>query len=340
MDPEHEPYQQHNLKEVYAATFVGSMLNMIRAHTLPHSEWAYDDDTQHYKPMYGTGSLVFFNLCYISDHIQQNVASNGDSFTRKINGDFLTAYNHATRDQSTVALNILQGTVRNGIIDIIWRIHDCIRYVEGKTADELDEGVRANIYGLRMQHLEKVVDQRYPTRTPVRDQTWQSYRNEWIEMKNAWIKYLKLFDSVFPKILWDIDETLAELVQTHPREFWIQFWATASTQYPRPNEFQRYLIHNVAPQVLLHAHVYQSPYCQRALQMLMNLNSRDEALHDFTITMSSESMTDALQLTDATIYPRNVLLGHDTLSDMAAGSFPDQMPDGRTAISAFYDRTS
>ena len=336
MDHEQEPYQQHNLKEVYAATFVGSMLNMIRAHTLPHSEWVYDDVIQLYTPKYGQGSLVFFNLCYISDHIQQHVALNGDSFIRKINGDFLTAYNHATRDQSMVAHNILDASVRNGIIDIIWRIHDCIRFVEGKSAATLDEYVRANKYGPRMHYLDEVVDQRYRTRTPVRDQTWQSYKNEWIEMKNAWKKYLKLFDSVFPKILWDIDETLAELVQTHPREFWIQFWATASTQYPRLNEFQRYLIHTVAPQVLLHAPVYQSQYCQHALQILIDLNTRGEALHDFTITMSRESMTDALQLTDATIYPRNVLLGHDTLSGMAAGSFPDQMPDGRIAISAFY----
>ncbi len=86
-------------------------------------------------------SSVYTYLCYLSDYIVGNRAT---TVSAKHYDEFQGAYYAVKSDQRKT--NILNGTVRNGIFEIIWRISDCLKYVKGKTAEELERELMVIIH--------------------------------------------------------------------------------------------------------------------------------------------------------------------------------------------------
>ena len=334
-ETEYTPYEVHNQKEIESAKFVGGMLNIIRKNTLKYGDWEYESVSRRYESR-STKSNFFTNLCYLSEYISTNEADQHRSFVNKYCYEFIAGYAHATRDQTLISNHIFDNSVRNGIIDIIWRISDCILFANGKRADELDTAVLRSKQAYD-QRVKTPAVHTYDLRDGTMDRRWESDINEWKEMKKSWLKYLAIYDSVFPWVFIDTDATFEKIIDRYPAEFWAMYWQTLSTSSIYQSPFHQYLIYTVGPLLLRNEPYRQNRLCQYAIQHLIDMIERrnaESAIQEFARVTMRQNMMDAFVQTGTQLYPRADLLGAATRQSM---SF-DREGDG--GIRAFYGRRS
>ena len=127
------PFQQHNFLEKEAAEFLGAMLLEIRS-KIPFGDlrWVGGD----YRP---PPPASFWRLKDVSDHIRATIAMGPLCFPNKIHYEFESAFDAgvAMSNPQRVSAHVLDGSIRNGIIEVIWRMHDSIRYVRETPSHEL-----------------------------------------------------------------------------------------------------------------------------------------------------------------------------------------------------------
>ncbi len=316
-DTEITRFQQHKLMEHDAANFAGGILNRIREKVLPN-KMIYDERQRSNRSE--PRSISFTNLCYLSDYIKMRLRDD-DGLSQKMLYEIKTAHDYAMSDQSAVGRHIMNGMVRRGITEMIWRITDCIRFAEENTVADLERFIQEIA-----TYTHTSIDSRiHDTREETIEQTWRMrYIPEWKKWLNDWKKYQRLLDSVFPDILCDIPKTLGSLINTYPSDFWVVFWDTVRrSPSQHPSLFDRYLIHTIAPQVLYELDGgRQVKFCGEGLQKMIDyvkMNEGARFARPIEEVLSRGQMEEALIATNATVYQPKDLLGHDTLVNMYRG---------------------
>ncbi len=62
-------------------------------------------------------------------------------------------------------------------------------------------------------------------RGATREDTWESYANDWERVAAELKKFLDAYNSVFPRVFWDIRGAMMSLIPRYPAVFWKVFWA-------------------------------------------------------------------------------------------------------------------
>lgn len=275
------PFQQHDFMEKEAAEFVGGMLHEIKL-TLPYGNLHCVGADFQYHP---DPPESFQLLRAISKHIQDTVEHKRGSFLTKIHEDFENAFDAgvAMSNPREVSEYVLKGSLRNGIIEIIWRMHECIRYVRSTSPEDLHD------------FMEEFQMSGYFARY-----TWESYVRKWEDEVEQWTQFLALYDSVFPRVLWDIPGAMGALIIRYPAVFYKVFGddATDAESLDHLSTFQQYLIYQVAPNFQNIPHEGQletsNSYndLRGQLERLKRLRSEEEARGHFAQHMRSLAMND------------------------------------------------
>lgn len=300
-------FELHNYIEKGAAEFLGAMLREIRK-TFMYGNMTWIAGQYQPHP-----DESFKMLGAISNYIQMQVAS-GSSFPNKIHFDFFEAFDLAISDPEKVAGNVLNGKIRNGIICFIWRLHDCIRFVQGASQAELEhilEYMHTNYYRL----VRNYEPQRSGTslRASTKASTWSSTVNQWKEAVGQWTNFLSIYDSVFPRVFWDIPGTMQFMIEHYPKVFWKVFWPYVGKVDSFFTYFRNYLVRTVVPALL------------KSDKDGHQLNLSDQAFHqflsavqhtDFATVMKPEALQEAMAVTQTVLFPRSEELGADTRSGM------------------------
>ena len=300
--PRLTPFQQHNFLEKEAAEFLGAMLLEIRS-KLPFGDLRYVG--RGYQP---APPVSFWRLKDISHHIQTTIASGSQSFPYKIHHEFEGAFDAAVAmsDPRRVSAYVLDGSIRSGIIEIIWRMHDSIRYVRETTPYDLAITLQDSADSAESRGSVKQL------REGTHGDTWLSYADDWERKVVQWENFLAVFDSVYPRVFWDIPGAMKSLMDCYPAVFWKAFWAHvggAPSAY-HVSKFKEYLIHTIAPSLLRlpdDEDAVQNQRkliaLQRQLDGLKRAREEDEPRDRFARQMSSLAMNRALIATNTIVYP-------------------------------------
>ena len=321
-------FTQHNVMEKEAAEFAGKILNAIIL-KLPYGSITYNSATKRYSP--DPMPLDFKYLGFLSSYIRLREAHKEHSFYNKTYAYFHVAFEAATRlDLSNVSNIVLTENARKGIVEFIWRMHDCIKFV--KSYDENPRDFEAVLGELRGDTVHLDIRGELLALNPLREgmsvrpeteaRSWQNCVRLWERNVERWTRFLDLYNSVFPCIFWDIPGTLTLLATNFPKIFWIEFWKILAEQAGE-SFFKTYLVSKLAPSLINNQRgrsTTQAPhkiYCTQGLQNIMDdierksvhaENFRVRLAHFLTRPMINEALIE----TDIVVYPREDALGPET----------------------------
>jgi hypothetical protein len=280
-------FEQHNSMEREACSFVMKMLQNIKR-DLPYADLSRNAPTQ---------PLAFQSLKTVSNYIQDHAAS----FAIKLKHNFDEAFQSAVAEGTM--LSLMSGKMRDGIVDLVWRLHEGVRFAESQTksaSTEPDHIAELHTCLLKLQRNDESSkdESSKPDPDHIAQTQWTTNVTEWRTARDAWTQYLRLFDSVVPEIFFDIPTTLASLIEKYPKVFWAEFWKHIACCNV-VTEFRRYLIYTVAPQLLSVAPQTRS-CCQEMLQGLIRYLERTG---QFGSIMSYDPMCEALIETGVALFP-------------------------------------
>ena len=300
-------FQLHNNMEKEAAEFLGAMLREIRK-TCKYGNMTKIDGQYQPHP-----DEAFKMLGAISNYIQFEVAS-GSSFPDKKHLNFFWAFDAAISDPVRVAGNVLNGALRNGIICFIWRLHDCIRYVEGKSQEELESDLHHIIHSYYTRDRpNKPQEPAASLRSSTKASTWSSTVNQWKEAVQDWTEFLSIYDSVFPRVFWDIPGTMQFMIEHYPRVFWNVFWPYVANPDSLFTIFRQYLVYSVVSTLVESAKGAQHlKLSDGGFERFMNAHRHE----DFATVMRNYGLGEAMVATNTVMYPRMEDLGDATRSAM------------------------
>jgi hypothetical protein len=295
--------------QVEASFFIGSILDWVKV------ELPYIDCID-----IGNQTVEYKALKYISYHINHNLLfTSAEEHLLKNYNTLTEALKKATLTPQ-FAKNVLKNGIRCGIIDLIWRLRECISFAENKEGKELDR-ICLESEASALTTEPKIFEFSPDVRERTRLKTWQGYIDGWKTALNKWSDYLREIDLVYPLIFWNIPEVLGYLIPRHKHIFWKQFWywlfvSRIEPTYTSSSEFQDYLIHNVAPSFILYS-AKNKDLCARSFQKIINVYRSAQDYPDFFARiMQTDEMRQALMSTDITMLPVPSSLGHITRETM------------------------
>ena len=277
--------------ESEACSFVGELMDRIKLN-LPY---ILGNDTSYH----------YLALKFIAKHIH-NKQRNNHEYIHFVNFDEgLSAV--STSLQQTVY--ITYDRHRNGIIDFITRLRECIAFVK--------DVQNRPMLGYICREIES---RRF--RESTEDARWTMCIHEWNNALKKWMAYMQMYDSVYPQILWDVPAGLAHIVSTYRREFWIQFWNLfLQSSNNIVTDFEHLLIHTVAPDLIDFSG--NNRLCVETLQAFIEGLKRFENFDRFLANYLEKASTcQALIATGITMIPNPDSFGSETTSAMQdVGSF-------------------
>lgn len=234
-------FLEHNYLEKEAAEFLGAMLSEIRK-TVIYGNIKFEVRRAQYEPSPPESLRL---LSQLSTHISSIVPR---GFPFKIVRHFETAFDLAVAltDVQYVARDVLSNSVRNGIIELIWRINECIRFVESSSDPQLEpflQSLQNHPGGSHLSPMRQTVE----TRGANKLATLRSYVPVWKTALKEWTHFLSLYDSVFPRVFWDIPGGMENMIGQYPKVFWKLFWFTIGKKHCCMADFEKYLANTIVP---------------------------------------------------------------------------------------------
>lgn len=312
---------------------MGRILGKLRD-GLPYGNLRLNRGTLDFEP---STSMSFRKLGALSKHIQLNEVYTNTCFHDKIVGDFFGAFNIAVASTSPdrVEDDVLSNKIRSGFIEVIWRIHECIKFVVTEDPARLNrilDEMRLTKQGEINRHMTyHDTEKRGPDiRESTQEHILKRDVKDWKDMAEKWTQYLEVFDSVFPRVFWDIPYVMGFITQKYPRLFWEEFWSfLAHPSSSRFTEFQEYLVNSVASELIsTSAADPRDPHHTFSRTTLQQLLSRMERSPDgeeaFVRLMSRRGMSGGLISTGITMFPRVENLSSQTRDSMDIEEYPKQ----------------
>jgi hypothetical protein len=263
-----------------AIDLVGKILTEIKD-KLPYA-------LSHYN---GDAPISFTALWYISDSIQEANRFHVE-FESKIFGSMKTSIRIATRNHDN-SRSLQSGETATGINDFIWRLSECIMFVEeDKNDPEILNGICRD-YEDKNRHY---VSSKFHGDGGLSHDEWNTIIDEWKEALIEWRKYRNLFTDYSQNVFIEFERILIEYIKNYEDLFWKEFWkemfdAVYNGYDVKVTEFQKYLIHNVVKSIIEYD---DKPELRaQALQLLIT-RYKESDVRPISRVLYTECMSEAL----------------------------------------------